>query len=77
MFTEKEAQDHWCPFVRVGQRPSGATENRPDGSYNCIASGCMAWRWSNASDETKHHMRALRMEPTNKRIGYCGLAGKP
>ena len=45
MHTEAEAREKWCPYSRVGEQASGAAENRPDGSYNCIASQCMAWRW--------------------------------
>lgn len=35
MHTEAEAKTKWCH----------AGGDRPDDSFNCIASGCMAWRW--------------------------------
>ena len=43
LMTEADAREKWCPFSRVGEQASGATENRPDGSYNCIASACSQW----------------------------------
>lgn len=43
--TEDQAKTKWCPFTRVGEQASGAAENRPDGSYSCIGSACMAFRW--------------------------------
>lgn len=70
MLTVEQASEKWCPFTRVGERASGAAENRPDGSYNCITSGCMAWRWD------VDHMSGPD-ERNGRRFthGYCGLAG--
>ena len=76
MMTEEEARKRWCPFVRYATRDDGGdyperahvvTGNRflhkpGPGLTNCIASGCMAWRWTGFPAE---------------RLGYCGLAGKP
>jgi hypothetical protein len=64
--TEQEARQKWCPFAR------------PDSIYgitNCIASDCMAWRWSPLilkGDEPDYE-DARRGSAT----GYCGLGGKP
>jgi hypothetical protein len=66
MLTEEQAKTKWCPFTRVGEQASGAAENRPDGSFNCIASNCMAWRWEAGS-----------LVASVSRPGYCGLAGYP
>jgi hypothetical protein len=78
MVTEEVARTRWCPFTRVGEQQSGAAENRPDGSYNCIASECMAWR--------KHFQ--IGIGPNGEKrdrdmdgrtrwvdVGTCGLAG--
>lgn len=46
----------------------------------CIASGCMAWRWS---DDPANEPDAERADEASERIragyavGYCGKAGKP
>ncbi len=62
VMTEDEAKKKWCPFVRLvvadatGADPSSVAANRvgvrgtrevklPDAAC-CIASACMAWRWS-------------------------------
>ena len=66
--TEQEAGDCWCPFARVpyyGGGPgmavnrAGDTLADPAAQYRCIASSCMAWRWTD----------------TDASLGYCGLAG--
>ena len=42
------------------------------GSYwkKCVASGCMAWRW----DEERS---GVLKDGTYRKVGYCGIAGKP
>lgn len=66
MTEEEDAKTKWCPFSRVmmwepqeGQNPA---VNRNLADVNCIASGCMAWRWTHkfGDDSTLH--------------GGCGLA---
>jgi hypothetical protein len=47
--------------VGVNRGPQGADDDR----LHCRASSCMAWRWCVAE------------EHGDKRLGYCGLAGKP
>ena len=57
--TEAKAKTKWCPMVRPAQHNHN---RKPDGNYvepNCIASGCMLWRWTNVG---------------TKDNGYCGLA---
>ena len=50
MYTSDEARKLWCPWARVleGQPPGGAGVNRagPEAGFYCIASDCMAWRWT-------------------------------
>ena len=61
MMTEAEAKTKWCPFVRIaGVRHPAA---------QCIASACMAWRWTMTPEEAKGNVNGPR--------GYCGLAGVP
>ena len=88
MFTTEQASSRWCPFSRAllcespGEEPRGQTYvgNRDyahvagssEADCLCVAHECMAWRWCDglgADDDTK--------EPDMKRLGYCGLAGKP
>lgn len=80
MMPEAEAKTKWCPFARVGEQASGAAENRPDGSYNCIASACMAWRTGGTvrfDDEGKRVFGGAEMKFKERlEIGCCGLAGR-
>lgn len=46
MYTQAEAKEKWCPFVRALMDNVGA--NRTDNDEpigECIASRCAAWRW--------------------------------
>lgn len=67
--TEDEARQKWCPASHtlgyvVGDPPVVPDEGR------CIASMCMAWRWSKGA--------ATAMDPpASTTDGYCGLAGVP
>ena len=83
--TESEAKKRWCPESRVlasdsvgnvtGDAPCGynrgmSTPNLIVGGSTCMASQCMAWRWTKAEKQdpvTGHYSR----------LGYCGKAGKP
>ena len=98
MMTEQEARQKWCPMARVAVEISEggstlshvATCNRHDGAHpiaRCIASGCMAWRWSvrdkripaegytnpDGSSVVTRYVDGPGDDPT----GYCGLAGTP
>lgn len=76
--TEDEARTRWCPFARVLATVDSAPAavNRflapesegPEIFTACIASECMAFRWSVDDPEAYDKGQAP---------GYCGLAGKP
>ena len=92
--TEEEAKTKWCPFSRSVKGPHGfadepAVWHRID---RCIASSCMAWRWSRRGmvevpektfgPEAKSLISAsdaalLKQDGTPvPDLGYCGLAGR-
>ncbi len=80
MITEAEAKMKWCPFARVGEQASGAAENRPDGSYNCIVSACMAWRSGGTvrvDSSGKRVFSEMAQHSARSEVGFCGLAGNP
>ena len=76
--TESQAMEMVCPL---------STE------MNCAASTCMCWRWlhekitiTNAAEvvDIKDAKKVLgertnvsELKPTDNRLGYCGLAGRP
>lgn len=69
--TEKEAKMKWCPQARYFVAPDGnGYSNMGPGAKDstCIASECMAWRWTEGYTSVNGKAKAL---------GYCGLAGKP
>lgn len=45
MHTEDQAKATWCPLMRVS--PDVVSER------NCLASGCMAWRWAPPETDTE------------------------
>ena len=67
---EKEATTKWCPFPGVSAS-NGYTLNK-EILDKCIASKCMAWRWSPNNESTPMNDNAEWV-----RSGYCGLAGNP
>ena len=53
--TETEAREKWCPMARIRNDDEGGSYNRwittrdpngHEGTAYCIASQCMAFRWS-------------------------------
>lgn len=66
--TESEAKTKWCPEIKILLAPPSyeggsafiMTNRFGDSSYNCIASGCAQWEWSQFEE--------------NK--GYCGKTRK-
>lgn len=67
--TEDEAKTKWCPFSRVGDDTLTANNRPSSASYDCIASACMAWRW------TISPQNAANYHPAQIEDGHCGLAG--
>lgn len=70
MHTEAEARTKWCPFARrEGDYLSRQPVNRPvDNNSRCLASQCMAWRWTTEPLDTRYRQETGQ--------GFCGLAGK-
>ncbi len=56
---------------RVQER--GETEATWHAAHNCLASVCMAWRWTHSSAEVGG-VKRIDHEDTRP-LGYCGLAG--
>jgi hypothetical protein len=70
--TEKEANEMQC----CGPSDCGAAyESNLDGVYFrfCTASRCMAWRWC----DFEEYQDVEAAMDNSKRLGFCGLAGKP
>jgi hypothetical protein len=83
MMTEAEAKTKWCPESRyelgdvsVNRWKQPLPEYEPNAlnpvPCRCIASACMAWRWSEweQNDNPSIHERSKGIK------GYCGLSGK-
>ncbi|WP_454021255.1 hypothetical protein [Azospirillum sp. Marseille-Q6669] len=82
MMTEEEARTKWCPHARASDQadpPSSVNRvrtNKPDGDCLCVASGCMAWRWSE-EDCTPPGSNGIGEPVEAHAVGYCGAFGKP
>jgi hypothetical protein len=86
--TEDEAKTKWCPQARCaaenvrGHLLDAAGFNRMNhdagwtsAGSRCIASDCMAWRWSpRYGTNPENPAEAMTLPPTD---GYCGLSGVP
>ena len=46
------------------------------GTFKCIASDCMAWRWDSPVKTANMH-EGVTVNFNEPPTGYCGLAGKP
>ena len=68
LVTEEQARKLWCPFAMVGMSRAMPAKGGGEECTRCIASECMAWRWT-VDDPMK------RQGSADTR-GYCGLAGK-
>ena len=76
---EEEAKTKWCPHARasaleectMGVTTYNYNRNGNNGEApedcKCLASGCMAWKWENYTDN--NDPRAV-----SGTEGYCGLA---
>ena len=85
--TEDEAKKKWCPQVReIGDDPVAYNRNyvgKPVG--RCVASECMAWRWSEAKrtvaflEAVQAHMRTQTKPNFNtavQAVVYADRAGE-
>ncbi|GEM_PF-883408 len=95
LMTEEEALTRWCPHARVSTLVTGtdynetavggAACNRADShsmyeGANCIAGGCMAWRWGGPIQRPKEggwNRSDGSFETETISVGYCGAFGKP
>ncbi len=78
MHTESEAKTKWCPFAVASHTdPRGGFRemDEEDGykTHPCIASKCMAWRWSQKPTPADHAFAASK--PAEEGRGFCGLSG--
>jgi hypothetical protein len=69
MYTnEQEAKNRWCHLTLIADRAK------------CLASECMAWRWSEYPPHVyeKYDAESTEIKETPEvRRGFCGLAGQP
>ena len=84
--TEDEAKTKWCPMFRVSNAGAGGSqyssmsfETKTNRNFisnpQCLASGCMAWRWyPNWGDSPENPGACTELPPIE---GFCGLAGRP
>lgn len=84
--TEADAKQRWCPFAasRVVEGDVSQTDHQiavflgPLAGLRteCLASGCMAWRWDSDFNEIMARVPPP-IDPRDIADGRCGLAGKP
>lgn len=66
--TEQEAKDKWCHMTLGSSR------------VKCLASDCMAWRWSEYTPHLYERYDQEGIEAKDvpdQRRGFCGLVGQP
>lgn len=65
LLTEDEAKTKTCPLTFAVQEIRKPEWNgvREPGPWNCIGSGCMAWRWT-SSDEGEGLVEAIKRRRT-------------
>ena len=69
--TEDEAREKLCPFAGLANLIVHTLDDAME-NYCCKGSGCMMWCWFDGG--IVEHGACLS---GGKRLGYCGLAGKP
>lgn len=83
--TEDDAETKWCPFA-IGHvwldHKTMIVGNRKgdDAVGRCVASKCMAWRWTHSPDWVDRGRQEAPMANAREPFtasGYCGLAGAP
>ena len=91
MMTEDEARTKWCPHARlltaserdrvepglpVGYNRHPSTVGVIFGAARCLASDCMAWRWSVTPIEAERANADERNSVKAVATGFCGMAGR-
>lgn len=85
MHTEDEARKRVCPYLpsdyeiseRWGEHGQGEKQRNVIRFARCIASDCMAWRWTGETTEMGEMTDEQHQAWLARRLGYCGLAGDP
>lgn len=65
LVTEREAKPRRCPYNQSGAGWVG----------NCVASNCMAWRWTDDAIEGNATVIYDPKAQYQERLGYCGACG--
>jgi hypothetical protein len=88
LLSEEEARQRWCPHARamgyardagnITKLVAGYNRDHPDGNIPaCIASHCMAWRWSEPKTLKDIDLVTSDVVASPPRLGFCGLSGIP
>lgn len=97
LLTEEQAKEKWCPYKYRMSYGAPANEDpecfaeyvtEQTAAHPCIASACMAWRWTpkrslvfgdwrDENDELQGEAREQTNYEGDEPRGYCGAFGRP